>query len=109
MPVQIGLGIEDIIGDKRDEIIQLASQFGAYNIRVFGSVARGEARPDSDVDFLVQFRPGTSIWEAVGLWQALGELLNREVDLSTDDTIKPAIKPYALKDATPLCAVLRTI
>ncbi|MBX3083554.1 MAG: nucleotidyltransferase family protein [Anaerolineae bacterium] len=102
MVVQHGLGIHDIIGNKRDQILQLASHYGAYNVRIFGSVARGEAQPDSDVDFLVQFRPESTIWDMVGLWQALGELLHREVDLSTDDTLKPAIKLHALKDATKL-------
>ncbi len=69
-----GLGIDDIIGDKREAILKLAQQYGASNVRVFGSVARGEARPGSDVDFLVEFRDGASIFDAVGLWQDLTEL-----------------------------------
>jgi predicted nucleotidyltransferase len=102
MAIQHGLGIDDIIGDKRDQILALAARFGAYNVRVFGSVARGEARPDSDVDFLVEFQPKATIWDVVGLWQELGELLEREVDLSTDKTLLDDVRPYALKDAVQL-------
>ena len=48
--------------------LRLAAMHGATNVRVFGSVARGEAGPESDVDFLVDFQPDTSIWEVIGLW-----------------------------------------
>ncbi len=53
----------------RDDILWLAEQHSATNLRMFGSVARGAARPDSDVDFLVDFPSGTSLWDVVGLWQ----------------------------------------
>jgi hypothetical protein len=82
----IGLGIAEIIGDKRAAILQLAEEHGAYNVRVFGSVARGEARPDSDVDLLISVREGVSIFRLVGLWLALKELLGREVDLVDDSS-----------------------
>lgn len=97
-----GLGIEDVIGQKRDAVLRLASEHGAYNVRVFGSVARGEARPDSDVDFLVDFREGVTIFDMIGLWQDLTELLGREVDLSTEKGLKKWVKPHALKDAVSL-------
>jgi predicted nucleotidyltransferase len=77
---QTRLGIEDIIGDKREDILRLAAQYGASNVRVFGSVARGEARPDSDVDFIMKFRDDTNIFDMVGLWQDLTDLMGREVD-----------------------------
>lgn len=77
------IGVNDLIGDKRDAILKLAEQYGAYNVRIFGSAARGEARPDSDVDFLVEFREGASIFDAVGLWQDLTTLMGCEVDLVT--------------------------
>jgi hypothetical protein len=86
----------------RDEIIKLAEKYGAYNVRVFGSVARGEATPESDVDFLVQFNKDVSIFDEVGLWLDLKELLQREVDLSSDDTLKEYIRSSALRDAVPL-------
>jgi uncharacterized protein len=96
-----GLGINDIIGDKREAILELAAKYGATDVRVFGSVARGEARPDSDVDFLVSFPPDRSIFDLVGLWLDLKEMLGREVDLSTDGSIKDYVRPNALKDAVP--------
>jgi len=97
-----GLGIDDIIGDKREAILDLAARYGASHVRVFGSVARGEARPDSDVDFLVSFPLDRSIFDLVGLWLDLTDLLGREVDLSTDTSLKPYVRPHALRDAIPL-------
>ena len=97
-----GWGINDIIGDKRAAILQLAADYGASNVRVFGSVARGEARPDSDVDFLVSFPPDRSIFDLVGLWLDLKDLLGREVNLSTDQSLKAYVKPSALRDAVLL-------
>lgn len=58
---------------------------GAYDVRVFGSVARNTAAPESDVDLLVRFREGTTLWDAVGLWQELQEPLGCEVSLVGDD------------------------
>ncbi len=87
---------------RRDEILKLAEQHGAYNVRVFGSVARGEATPHSDIDFLVDVKPKTSIFELVGLWLDLKDLLEREVDLSTDEGLRDHIRPNALKDAVAL-------
>ncbi len=96
------LGIAEIIGDKRAQIQELAQKYGADNVRVFGSVARGEATSDSDVDLLVSFPPDRSIFDLVGLWLDLTDLLGREVDLSTDDSLKDYVRPYAMKDAIPL-------
>jgi predicted nucleotidyltransferase len=69
----------------RDEILALARRHGAYNVRVFGSVARGDAAPTSDIDLLVSFSNHTSIYDISGLWQDLQELLGCSVDLITDD------------------------
>lgn len=80
-----GLGIEEMIGDKREAILQLAAQYGATDVRIFGSVARGEARPNSDVDLLAQFPEGTSVFDLVGLWLDLQDLLERHVSLIPDD------------------------
>ena len=88
----------------RDAILRLAEQYGASNVRVFGSVARGEATPESDVDLLVSFRNGASLYELSGLWQALQDLLGRRVDLATDDP-HPRRERFlrrALKDAITL-------
>lgn len=72
---------------RRDEILALAGHYGAADVRIFGSVARGEARSDSDIDFLVSFQPGTSVWDAIGLWQDLGELLGHKISLLDDKSL----------------------
>jgi uncharacterized protein len=100
--VRTGLGIDGIIGEKRSAILELAAQYGASNVRVFGSVARGEARPDSDVDFLMQFPEKTSIFDMVGLWLDLTDLMGREVDLIADHPSGGEIMRLALKEAVPL-------
>ena len=80
----------------------LARACGGIRVRVFGSVARGEARAESDVDFLVQFREGASMWDAVGLWQDLGELLGCEVNVISEGTPKDRFMENALRDAVEL-------
>lgn len=97
-----GLGINDILGDKREAILNLAEQYGASNVRVFGSVARGEARPDSDVDLLVTFPPDTSIFELVGLWLDLKDLIGRDVSLIADAIEDKRFLNRILKDAVLL-------
>jgi hypothetical protein len=69
---------------RRDEILKLAEKHGATHVRVFGSLARGEATPESDVDLLVSVREGVSMFDLVGLWQDLQALLGCEVSLVTD-------------------------
>ena len=86
----------------RDEILKLAEQYRTFNVRIFGSVARGEATPDSDVDFLVSVLPNTSIFELVGLWLSLQDLLGCEVNLSTDEGLKDHFKRQVLQDAVAL-------
>jgi predicted nucleotidyltransferase len=71
----------DDLRRRRDELLQIARSHGARDVRVFGSVARGEARPDSDVDFLVELEPGRSLLDLSGLILDLEEALGREVDV----------------------------
>jgi predicted nucleotidyltransferase len=87
---------------KRDEILRLAEKRGAFNLRVFGSVARGDAQPDSDIDIMADWREGISIFDMVGLWLDLKELLSRDIDLVDADTLKKRIRPSAMRDAIPL-------
>jgi len=75
--------INQLIHDQREAILRLAAEHGATQVGVFGSVARGEATDDIDIDFCVQLRDGASMFDAVGLWQDLSALLNRKVDLVT--------------------------
>jgi predicted nucleotidyltransferase len=98
-----GLGIDDIIGDKREAVLALAAKYGAFNVRVFGSVARGEARPDSDVDFVMEFPDGTSIFDLAALWDELQTLLGREVDLvEIHERTKPYMRREIERDAVKL-------
>jgi len=97
-----GLGINDIIGDRRAQVIALAARYGASNVRVFGSVARGEAGPDSDLDLLVWFPADTNIFTVVGLWQDLQDLLGCEVDLVVDHASAGRIGQIARREAVPL-------
>ena len=95
------LGIADFIRDKRDEIIALAAQHNVYNVRVFGSAARDELRADSDVDFLVSGLENAP-WGGGSLLVALEKLLNRRVDLVSEEDLHPLMRPYVLKEARPL-------
>jgi predicted nucleotidyltransferase len=94
--------IDEIIAEKRDEILKLAAEHGVYNVRVFGSVARGEAESNSDVDFLVSVHDGTSVFKLVGLWLHLQKLIGREVSVVDDQAIDGEFKNNALRDAVPL-------
>jgi predicted nucleotidyltransferase len=98
----MGLGIEDILKDKRETIKRIAEKYGARNVRVFGSVARGEASSISDLDFIVSMEKGRSYLDLVGLWQELEELLGSHVDVITDGGISPYLKEAVLKEAVPL-------
>jgi uncharacterized protein len=98
----MGLGIQELIADKREEILAIATKHGAYNIRIFGSVARGEARDDSDVDFLVETGPNRSSWFPVGLKLDLEDLLGREVDVATEKTLHEMIRDQVLEEVVSL-------
>ena len=89
---------------QRATIEELARRNRAFNVRVFGSVARGENHPGSDIDFLVSFQPGSSIFDQVGLWLDLQELLHSEVDLLTDHPEAGQITAVARQEASPLIA-----
>lgn len=84
---------------RRDDILRLAELHHAYNVRIFGSVARGEATPDSDVDVIATFHKGTSIFELVGFWQDLQDLLGCEVDLIADHPDGGRVMRAALSEA----------
>ena len=98
-----GLGINDIIGNKRDALLKLTAQHGASNVRVFGSVARGEATPESDLDLLVdQDWSKLSGWGGMELIVELEELLGRKVDVATEEELKSRIRTRVLDEAVPL-------
>ena len=75
---------------------------GAYNIRVFGSVARGEADEKSDIDFIVEMEPGRSLLDLGGLLMDLQEILGRDVDVVTERGLNPRIRDRVLSEAVSL-------
>lgn len=96
------MGIAELLASKRDAILRIASRHGAYDVRVFGSVARGEARPDSDVDLLVPVASQHSPWFPVGLVMELEQLLGRRVDITTPRGLRDRVRERVLAEAVPL-------
>jgi predicted nucleotidyltransferase len=86
----------------REEILRIAARHGARNVRVFGSVARGDARPDSDVDFLIDVEPVTSSWFPAGLILDLENLLRKRVEVVTERGSNPLIRDSVLREAVPI-------
>lgn len=93
---------EQLVQSKREEILRVAAEHGAHNVRVFGSVARGEAGEASDIDFLVEMEPGRSLLDLGGLHVELEALLGRKVDVVTDGGIYWLLRRRILKEARPL-------
>ena len=92
----------DVLKCKRHDILRLASQHGATHVRVFGSLARGEAGPSSDVDLLVQMEKGRSLLDLIELSQELESVLQRKVDVLTDEGLSPYLKERIQAEAVPL-------
>ncbi len=86
----------------RKEILQIAARNGAINVRVFGSVARGDNTPDSDIDFLVNLEAGRSLMDLARLLRELNTLLGHPVDVVTEAGLRSRIKPQVLAEARPL-------
>ena len=91
-----------LIEAHRSELIALARRRGVTGVRVFGSMRRGDARDDSDVDLLVTLAPGTSALALGGLLMDAQELLGRRVDVITEASLHPALRERVLADAVPL-------
>jgi predicted nucleotidyltransferase len=94
--------LDPVIASKREEILRLAEKSGIYNVRVFGSFARGEAREDSDLDLLINMEDDRSLFELIGFWRDVKELVGREVDVVEEEAMSPYMKKYILKDAVLL-------
>lgn len=87
---------------KKDTILEMASRYHATNVRLFGSVARGEAREDSDIDLLVEFLPGTTLLDQVDLIGALSTALGRKVDVVSENALNKHLRERILREAIPL-------
>ncbi|MBK7706951.1 MAG: nucleotidyltransferase family protein [Acidobacteria bacterium] len=94
--------IEETVMKKRDEIRRIAERHGATNLRIFGSVARGEATSESDVDILVDVTPQTSSWFPIGMILDLEELLGRRVEIVTERALNKDLRETILREAVPL-------
>ena len=96
------LKIEAILQKQRDRILELAFQHGARNVRLFGSVVRGEAQPNSDIDLLIDLGESLSPWFPVGLIQDLEALLGHKVDVVTEKSLHYFIRDRILNEARSL-------
>jgi len=92
----------ELLHEKREEILALAAKHKAHNVRVFGSVVRGEDGPESDVDFLVEFEDGVRLMEQLTFMVELEDLLGREVDVCSLERLEPLIREQARKEAAVL-------
>ena len=92
----------EVFSSKREEVLCIAARYGAHNVRIFGSVARGDADRDSDLDVLVDMEPGRSLFDLGGLLVELQELLGCRVDVVTEQGLRPRIRERVLREAVPL-------
>ncbi len=96
------MGISELLKEKRVEILRIAAKHGVRNIRVFGSVVRGEATDSSDIDFLIEVEGLTPPWFPGGLVADLEDLLGRKVDVVEPDGIREGMRGRILEEAVPL-------
>lgn len=97
------MSLNVLLQEKRSQILEIATKHGAFNVRVFGSVVRGEDTPESDIDFLIDYDPEkTTPWFPGGLLMDLQDLLGRRVDVLTDDGISALLRDRILAEAQPL-------
>ena len=96
------MSLPQLLAEKRDEILRIAARHGAYNVRVFGSMARGDAGPASDIDLLVDVRPDHSAFFPGGLLADLEDLLARRVDVVEPAGLHWYLRDTILHEAVPL-------
>ena len=94
--------LEELRTKHKVNILRIAAEHGASNVRVFGSVARGDAHEGSDVDVLVDLGDDRSLLDQGGLLMDLRDLLGRKVDVATEDGLKPRMRDHILREAVPL-------
>jgi predicted nucleotidyltransferase len=94
--------LDELLRTKREDILRIAKNYGAYNVRVFGSVARGEADSESDIDLLVNMESGRSLLDLCGLLADIEDLLGCKVDVVTEDGLRERIRERVLKEAVTL-------
>ncbi|MGD0238662.1 MAG: nucleotidyltransferase family protein [Syntrophorhabdales bacterium] len=96
------MDLKDLLKENRAAILETAKRHGARNVRIFGSVARGDYDDGSDLDFLVEMEPGTSLLDHASLLLDLESLLGRKVDVVSEKGIKARMRERVLREARPL-------
>ena len=96
------MAVRDLIARRRDEVLRAAARHRARRIRLFGCAARGEERPDSEVDFLVDFEPNATLLDLGALKDEIESLLGRQADVMTPAGISPFLRERILREAAPL-------
>ncbi len=96
------MNIKNRLKEKRDDILRIARQHGAYDVRIFGSVAREESDSESDADFLVRLEPGTTLLKYAALLRKLESLLGFKVDIVTEAGLRKRMRDQVMKEAVPL-------
>lgn len=91
-----------LLASQRQDILEIAARYGARNVHIFGSMARGDAGPDSDLDILVDMEPGRSMFDLGGLLYDLQAFLGVDVDVVTEKGLRPRIRERVLREAVPL-------
>ncbi len=96
------LALNKLLQEKREDILRIAKEYGASNIRIFGSVARGESDAKSDIDLLVDLEQGRNLMDLGGLLMDLQDLLDHKVDVATEEILRAHIREPVLKEVIPL-------
>jgi hypothetical protein len=96
------MSVRETLASRRGEILALAHRHGAAQVRIIGSVARGEERPESDIDLLVKWEPWTSLLDCAALTLELEKTLGRKVDIASDGWVRPELHESVYRDAQPL-------
>jgi len=96
------VSLDELLQTKREDILRTANRHGAFNVRIFGSVARGEADSESDIDLLVDMEPGRSLFDLSGLLIDLEDMLGCHVDVVTERGLRDRIRERVLKEAVAL-------
>lgn len=96
------MDVAELLKKKREQILKIAAKYGAHNVRMFGSVARGEADDRSDIDLLVYLEPSRSLVDWLRLTDELESLLGRPVDVVEEDALAGQMREIVLKEAVSL-------
>ena len=96
------MDLQFLLHQKREDILATAARYGAYDVRIFGSIARGEADEASDIDLLVNLEPGRSLMDLGGLLYDLQNLLGTDVDVVTEKGLRSRFREQVLNEAISL-------